>query len=724
MNQEHKLTSISPTQTFHPARPEGRPPTAENPEPDDKPNPCAPPLKEPGCHCPKPPGVREAPRKPRRPRRRKDSCCEQLIQLISGLPGLDLPKLHKPKQSPARKVRAMCDALGVADAIIPALSVLWKRQKGGEKGRNLFEQQVQHIFSTLESKESEGLDAAMKGYEELRKGGKGECLFNDCLADAAKVGPLEKSWFTAEILREGFKVAGQVVFKNSDGVMGPGQVRLWDNKRVSGPNGSGATVFQGPWPWLTAIAPDHSSYEEYGNLESFRPVPGGFHQWQEYQYAKNCTFTTDQTGKIFANCEREHPPVPPAGQFQSSKGCEGGPHYTHGNDCICIPAQRPGGSLKLRGFNLITPTVKVRFSRVGDPSVSVEVECVVWGDQVVPAKDASNHFITDESVFDWVDFPIPDRHPVTPGAPLSAGLYEITLLVANVTNAIYDSSVPPVLFSNTLLVRIEPDPNVKFRLWCDDGWCNEETDGIGDDEIWWDAFVGQIVPNKEPVGGQELKNVERKSFPRDAWEDMNSHEGAGTFTRDIFGPASFELYGVAAFAIVGFEVDSESAARDQLEGFWNAWAHALGEVVGLSLTASGTATGIAGLAVKAGIVAANVALTAALIALAIVAVVTLLATALWAAWAPADLIAMDIFHLDALKAWDRTDPAKPLPPETERKFEDAHDEDNLITVTESPRPKEPKPGDASAVYEQVHTYVTPEDGEDSSYGLRFKLARS
>lgn len=113
-----------------------------------------------------------------------------------------------------------------------------------------------------------------------------------------------------------------------------------------------------------------------------------------------------------------------------------------------------------------------------------------------------------------------------------------------------------------------------------------------------------------------------------------------------------------------------------------------------------------------------------MIALAVIAVITLVATALWAAWAPADLIALDIFHLDALAAWDRTDPHQPLSPETLREFGDPNDSDNLVSVHEFPHPKVFTPGDAAATWVQETQYETPEDGEDASYTLEFRLARN
>ena len=694
------------------------------------PNPCGygAPADE-DCNCkkgdarPEP----ESPRKPRPPRR-EDPCCEQLIEILTRTPGLELPKPHKPKQRPARKVNDLCRAFGISDALIPLIDALWQRHQAGEKPRNEFETRVENIFATIATDDAKAFDGGLQQYRALRRSGKGECLFNDCLADAAGTGPIEAQWVADIIMREGLKLAGQTLFSHSEGEIGPGQVRLWDNKVFRGPNGSGTTIYQGPWPWLTAISPNHDSFEEFGNLESFRPVPGGAHVWQNYQYAAECSYTPDPTGKITAQCARRHPPPPAPGSLFAND-CEGGPDYTHAGDCIRIPSTMPGSAVALRGFNFVTPTVKVRAVRVNDPQVHWEADCPVWGDRKTPLKDEAAHFIVDERVHDSVSFPIPSGNPVVPGAPLPAGLYEITVEVANVTNVIYDSTTPAVLLSNKLLLRIEADPAVKYLFVSNGGRCNRETPGMGDDEIWWDAFVGHIVPNNVavPANGQmglELRPLDRRSFPRPPWEDMDDGESAGAFNIDIWGPKPFELGGVAVFGLVGFEVDSEDAANQQLQGFWNAWGYALKEVVGVALGLSGTATGVAELAVKAGLIAAKAALTAVLIAVAVIAVVAVVGTMLWAAWAPADLIALDIVHLESSGAWDRTDPKKGLPPQSSRSFGDPNDDDNVVSVSERPLPKDHKPGDAAAGWAQENQYDTPDDGEDASYALVFRLARS
>ncbi|WP_280233283.1 hypothetical protein [Nocardia cyriacigeorgica] len=648
-----------------------------------------------------------------------------MIDLINQLTGSDRPVgVHKPKQRPARKVQAMCDALGTADAIVPALALLWERFRAGESARNDFEKAVAGVFSSIDKADKEQLDTAFAGYRKLRETGKADCLFSDCLATAGADGAIERSWFAEEFVREGLRVAGQAFFHKSNGVLGPGQTRLWDKAVAHGPNGSGATIYQGPWPWLTSIGYP-SGNEEFGNVESFRPVPGGQHIWQNYQYAQTCTYTPSPSGAIAAHCERKHPPVA-SGAFASY--CEGGANYTKGNDCVRIPATTPGGSLRLTGFNFITPTVTVTLALSTDPSVRWESKCAVWGDQMTPLKDATDHYVVDERVADCVDFPVPSSHPTIPGAPVPAGIYQLTVTVDNVTKAIFDGSVATTLESNTLLLRIEADPKIAYAMWSQSGRCNRETAGMGDDEIWWDAFIGHIVPNSVPVsaaGGPMMTlTTERRSFPRGPWADMDDNEAAGSYNSTVWGPASFELYGVAAIAMIGFEVDSEQAARDQLHGFWNAWGEALMGIANVALAAEGTAIGLAELGAKAGLVTAGLAFSVALIAAAVIAAITLIATALWAAWAPADLIAMDLFALDALTAWDRTDPAKPLPPVAYRRWGDPNDEDNIVTVTERADPKIHASGDAAATWLQTNQYDTPEDGEDASYSLEFRLARS
>jgi hypothetical protein len=117
--------------------------------------------------------------------------------------------------------------------------------------------------------------------------------------------------------------------------------------------------------------------------------------------------------------------------------------------------------------------------------------------------------------------------------------------------------------------------------------------------------------------------------------------------------------------------------------------------------------------------------------LAVIAGIILVSVIFWSSWAPADLIALDLMGLDALSAWERTDPEKTLPPDVSRLFADdiggggvVAQGSVLITVTEQAKPKIHKTGDATATWVQENTYDTPEHGEDASYTLEFRLAKS
>lgn len=631
-----------------------------------------------------------------------------------------------PKKSAASRVQALCRATKIKEGILPAIAAVWDRHNTGKPSRNEFEAGIYAVFASLEPEQRKSMAFAFAGYGELRKDGTAECFFDDGLAKKVRDRPLEKAEFVAEFMREGVAFAGQQLFSGSGGVIGPGQVRPW---RPPGGVPGESTTPLAPWPWLTAIRTDASSTNEFGNLESVRAVPPetGAVTPLDYQFAQACRFDPDASGGIVAHCERMHPPpAPPGGLFGGN--CEGGPNYTFGNDCLRIPTQRAGGSIRLRGFNFITPTVKVHLQLKDHPPLPPQ-ECVIWGDRETAVNDEQGRVITDLRVRDWVDVPIPSEDPARPGAPLAAGLYDVWISVIDPGT----SGIPIVRESNRLLLRILPNENIHFLFRSDRGRCIKETPGGGDDEIWWDAFVGHLVANKVPLDVEgsipfHVKDISRKPFPRAPWEDMDDGKPA-TYVCDVFGPGPFELNGVVAFAIVGFEIDSEAAARDQLQGFWNAFFEAFKKIADLA-GAFGGPSAVAGLAevfAKSGIQAlATQALSAAIVAVFYLAVITLVTAGFWAVWAPADLIALDIFCLDAESAWDMTDSKRPLPGLTKREFGGEFDDnDVLIRVAQVPLPKLGNPGELVATWVQEHQYEARHDGDlFSRYALEFRLTRT
>ena len=117
------------------------------------PNPCGNGIKGTAddCDCHKgnnAPPQSDRPKKPRPPKR-EDTCCQQLIDILSRTPGLEVPKAHKPKQRPARKVGDLCRAFDVTDALVPLVIALWRRHEAGAKPRNEFEKKVEDSLSAI-----------------------------------------------------------------------------------------------------------------------------------------------------------------------------------------------------------------------------------------------------------------------------------------------------------------------------------------------------------------------------------------------------------------------------------------------------------------------------------------------------------------------------------------------------------------------------------------------
>jgi hypothetical protein len=236
-------------------------------------------------------------------------------------------------------------------------------------------------------------------------------------------------------------------------------------------------------------------------------------------------------------------------------------------------------------------------------------ECLVHGDRRLSLADDTGATIADLRVKDFVLFAIPGEHPDHPGTGFPAGLYDIWISVLDATVA---GSPPVERESNRLALQIEPNPQTEFQFDNVGGRCIETTSGPGNDEIWWDAHVGHLIPSTQPITAEHaellLAPLEHREFPRDDWGDIEP----GAQVRNgltIWGPEVFHLHGVVCVSLVGFEVDSEDAAREQLQGFGRAFSKALLAVTGEALGIAGAASSVIERAVKAG-ASTKVSLTA------------------------------------------------------------------------------------------------------------------
>ncbi|MEN4011502.1 MAG: hypothetical protein ROW48_05670 [Bellilinea sp.] len=669
----------------------------EEPQPTRVDNPCAPPV-----------GEVASPRKPCREkvRSRKTKEKEQILEILKRIPGVDTKDFHKPKQRSGQKMDSLCCNLPTVDAILPLMAEIFERFAAEVNPRAGFEEIVYDGLRRLSKRQLKALGVGFEGYRGLSPRLK-KCLFDDRLAKSLQEEGVSPADVIGAFIQEGLAYAGQALMSHSNGVMGPGQVRIWDAVLPPTPNGSQAPrIFSGPWPWLTAIRPNIGDYKEYGSTASYRSSAGLPYPFQPYQIARDCQVSVNpnKPGELVANCVPKTPPPPSPGSLLPNF-CEGGMDYTLNGQCLQFPVVEPGATIGIRGFNFITKTVKVWFEHK-DTGLKLSVEAPVFGDLETPVKDDQGHTIHDWRVSDTVVVTLPNRHPNIPGAPLPPGFYLVTVEVDNVLSAVYAGGVAPKLKSNTLYLQVEPDPNINFHFWSEHGRCYEETDGLGSDEIWFDAWVVNFVPAAMPSGKHTLGPVKHVEFDRGAWDDMDSGEDSGSYSADIWN-GSFNR-GVVAAGLIGFEVDSEAAARDQIRDFGSAFAHYLENVWAGAIAAEGAAASIAKMI--------SLTLTQGLIALAAIAAVILIVGLFWAAWAPADRIAVDLMIMDARAAWDLTSPRGQLPPVERYQFEE-------VSTSHNPRPKGPDTP-STVRYVVEHRYTTPEDGEDSDYGITFQLTRS
>ncbi|WP_170157077.1 DUF3597 family protein [Roseimicrobium gellanilyticum] len=669
---------------------------------------------------------------------------ERLIILIVDRGGT-LPDELAPKsqRTPKQRVESLCRTLKTKDTLVPALVAIWERRKSGKPFRNDFENRLYGIFNSLSTEEQEGLGRAFDGFTAFRRNGQGECLFSNHLADAVRDEPPENNDFAAALLGQGLALSIRQDFLHAAGKPGPGQVRPWRKGSSTFEGGAGP---EGPWPWLTSLSfgPPDTPYW-FGNLQSVRPVPpASAHAWAEHQFEKVCSFTPLPTGGFDQHCVRKvlNSPPPSGGmQLPPSLECEGGVHYTMPrNECLRIPARQAGNTIWLRGFNFIATHVNVHFQSMEVPARRGFIEdCLVFGDNKTPVRNEQGKAIVDMRVKDDVAVQLPMRFQSPDGteSPFPPGLYEIWISVGE-------------LPSNRLVLRIEPDENTQFDLECEGGRCIKETPGLGDDEVSWTAFVGHLVPNHENTGRTRAKTV-KVQIDREPWKDIDDdgdnngevHSPTKFFPTDADlaggGPAGFLAGGVRVISIVGFEVDSAVAAEKQIHGFSDAFTKVLTELANSSISSlEGDTDGVNFLGVVEkfvetaaggpGVVgAASLLATGHYMMAAMAAAIVASAASLWAVWAPADLIALDIFALNARECWDRTDADKPLPPDMARQFRNEFDDtDVLVTVLERQLPKTPQSESIGpvAIWKHEVQYRTQHDGDEfSNYLLRFKLTR-
>jgi hypothetical protein len=588
----------------------------------------------------------------------------------------------------------------------------FKAWRNGDDARTDFERTTYDIFEKLGDARTAGLSDAFAQLEMLSPQLRG-CLFDERLVRKMGERGLTVDDIREALVREGGAYVGNVLRGTGAGPAKPGVPRPIERTWTPPPDYTGGKqTFVGPWPWLTAIRPNPVEPQEYGNVPSYRPAPEGPKVFNDdYQFAMTCVSRTneDKPSEIRVECDKKRPDADPNSPWAAA--CEGGDDYKAGGYCLEYPTTVPGASISIRGFNFVQPTAFAVFQNVDHPEIRVEVEGVVWGDQVRPATDAQGRVLADYLVRDFLDVEVPNEHPLSPGTPLPPGTYQVSVAVKN-DNTTWITGKPARLDSvNKLFLRVLPDPNTSFDWWSESGSCIEETDGIGSDEAWFDAWVGHYVGPEGPSGPQEPLKLSHVEFSRDAWDDMDSGDDAWGYTATLLN-GTIGRRGLVIAAVLGWEVDSEDAAREGIRKMGEAWGFFWKEYLVPVLLVGGGSGGAAAWLNWAGVAFNPWGLLIICIAVAVMVIVSIL----YASWAAPDRIAVDLFALDAMLAYNLTEPNTSLPPAVgPLQFEE-------IQTWHNPQRKEPN--GATMRYVVNHDYVSPDDGgEDSHYMVTFKLTR-
>jgi hypothetical protein len=665
------------------------------------------------CGCHERPGPQSPSRqRPPRARPKNDDCCEQILALL-GQPERSRRRPRKPKQPVKTKTYNLCaDGIGKT-AVVPVLMLFLRRFKDGVAPVNAYEKRIQDYLNGVSAAAMDALSAGLAAYEAVPTPLK-ECIFETRFDGCDSPDVLDPSFIGRVILQEAAERGVQTLYDLPAGPRVPGQVRPYERTFPKPPDAtSPPPPLVGPWPWICAVSPGEDNNRWYRNRDV--TVPGNlplsaFTFEDRYEFGHQCTPVPDPNDpkKFTLNCDFEKPP-PAAPGALAAPFCHGNERYNYqraGQPTICfaLPKATPGQSVALRGLNFFAKTCRVRLFRLGGgfPDQFFDVQPI--GDPDTPLTRDGKVVATCE-VRDIIAFDIPTK--ITQGVnevPVPPGVYAVEVIVPNVVGYAPTPGVAPAEFvSNTVWLDMQPSPDIGYRLWTNEAFCIEETDGLGSDEPWFQAFAAKFVAGAtttQNVFAQSTQTIMRT-------DDVDSGEWITYSAPDLFN-GKLRPGEVCAISVLGLEVDSESAAEKQIRDFGAAYADYWNSF--WTATAVGTDIGLVYFLIKQG-VSTTVSLIVGIALLAAVALIGVL----HAIWAPADPIAFDIIVLDAVGMYWKTDLAAPIPPPSTRSFGD-------LSLAVQARPKDPKPGGGmSATYSEDHYYRS--EDEDSRYRLVYRIER-
>lgn len=300
------------------------------------------------------------------------------------------------------------------------------------------------------------------------------------------------------------------------------------------------------------------------------------------------------------------------------------PGHMREDHCMRVFDTEPGASVVLHGVNFFSTDATVELT--GRPPLNVvrEVPTFVCGDLTTPVSETvggQTVLINDCRVQDKLRFVVP--------ADLPPGLYEFNVKVPNISGF---PSLGTHMRSNIEYLRVNVPAGARFRIASETLFARKETSpaSFGSDEIGIFFLTTGVHADGSFV---ELQSVTTERGDVDSGE-TRSLDCVLLKPEQQEGPIPLT---VITTVVLGYEIDNYSTYVQQLTSYVDAlidvmkgvWLYVLAESVAIGIYMGLTTGGPIGMLIGAAIGAA--------VALVLLPVI--------AAWAPADMIAHDVYVL-------------------------------------------------------------------------------
>lgn len=581
--------------------------------------------------------------------------CECCIDLIAPGQCVPLGIGAKPKQSQRSKLDALLANSPVPSALAAGFVQTARRFLAGRAAANTFESDTFHVLGALPSELQRTLSCALGSFDALNLAERNRLIDSTLLTDLDT--PVDGATLGAAFAREINSRVGTAVFGDPAGA---GQERPGRN-RFFKPEGESFAI-QLPIFTVTGL-----------RTNEFTPAlaPGDFKPEELQQHCEVVLVN----GTPETSCQVQTSDCP--GNFLSD-----GQHVT----CLRVPLVHGGDAVELQGMNYISVDAKVRLT--AQPTGPVrEVDAHVFGDLDTPLNEqigGLTEVIRDARVHDRITFLVP--------TDLTPAVYAVQVVLPNV------SGIPELanpIISNPQFLKLAPPESAQFTITSETLTAADETSPafFGSDEVRVRVRAYPVA-----IGLTELILGEELSFDSEEFTDVDSGD-----VRDMTALLFAHQAPIDAMfmSILGFEIDSEKAYREQINSFTDAFLHylkiALAEI-GAGLGAAAVLVGLKDLLALG--LAHPIVL---LIAVAIVAAVIFFVS--W--WAPADQIIDDSIGLTVAELAELTSVDVPLAAPSERVTGSG------IKVKITPLEKLP------TQYREMREYTSEEEGSRYQIVLRY-----